>query len=184
MLVRSTQERMRKVEVSEHNPRWKNEFESEAQLIRRALSSEIVAIHHIGSTSVPGIAAKPIIDILLEVRDVAALEAKATAMESLGYEVMGEFGIPGRRYFRKDDASGRRTHHVHAFAAGSSEAVRHLAFRDYLIAHPDDARAYSELKRSLAESYANDADAYMDGKDDFIKQIDQEAARWRQQPDQ
>jgi GrpB-like predicted nucleotidyltransferase (UPF0157 family) len=171
---------MRKVEVVDHNLRWQDDFADEAGRIAEALGGEVVTIHHIGSTSIPAIASKPIIDILLEVCDVTALDAKASAMENLDYEAKGEFGIPGRRYFRKDDADGRRTHHVHAFAAGSSEAVRHLTFRDYLVAHPVEARAYGELKRRLAEAHPDDADAYMEGKDDFIKQIDEKAARWRQ----
>ena len=100
-------------------------------------------------------------------------------MESLGYEAMGEYGIPGRRYFRKDNREGVRTHHVHAFRAGSEEAGRHLAFRDYMIAHPLEAQRYSELKRRLAEEHPQSPDGYMDGKDGFIKEIDRRAARWR-----
>jgi GrpB-like predicted nucleotidyltransferase (UPF0157 family) len=100
-------------------------------------------------------------------------------MESLGYEVMGEYGIPGRRYFRKDNREGIRTHHIHAFEAGSAEVERHLAFRDYMIAHPVDAQRYSELKRKLAEEHPQNMDGYMDGKDGFIKEMDRRAAQWR-----
>ncbi len=100
-------------------------------------------------------------------------------MESLGYEVMGEYGIPGRRYFRKDNQAGIRTHHIHAFEAGSAEVARHLAFRDYMIAHPGDAQRYSELKRQLAEEHPQSPDGYMDGKDGFIKEMDRRAAQWR-----
>jgi GrpB-like predicted nucleotidyltransferase (UPF0157 family) len=100
-------------------------------------------------------------------------------MEALGYEVMGEYGIPGRRYFRKDDREGIRTHHVHAFEAGSAEAERHLAFRDYMIAHPAEAQRYSELKRRLAQEHPQSLDGYMDGKDGFIKEMNRRAARWR-----
>lgn len=100
-------------------------------------------------------------------------------MESLGYEVMGEYGIPGRRYFRKDNREGTRTHHIHAFEAGSAEVERHLAFRDYMIAHPGDAQRYSELKRRLAEKHPQSIDGYMDGKDGFIKEMDRRAAQWR-----
>jgi GrpB-like predicted nucleotidyltransferase (UPF0157 family) len=107
------------------------------------------------------------------------LDGQNAAMESLGYEAMGEYGIPGRRYFRKSNGEGIRTHHVHAFAAGSAEAERHLAFRDYMIAHPEDARAYSELKRKLAAEHPRNIDGYMDGKDAFIKEMDRRAAEWR-----
>ena len=139
----------------------------------------MLAVHHVGSTAIPGIYAKPILDLLVEVRGVAEVDGRSSSMESLGYQVMGEYGIPGRRYFRKDDREGIRTHHVHAFEAGSAEAERHLAFRDYMLAHPADAQRYSELKRRLAEEHAQSADGYMDGKDGFIKEMDRRAARWR-----
>jgi len=139
----------------------------------------VLAVHHVGSTAIPGIYAKPILDLLVEVRGVAEVDGRSSSMESLGYQVMGEYGIPGRRYFRKDDREGIRTHHVHAFEAGSAEAERHLAFRDYMLAHPADAQRYSELKRRLAEEHAQSADGYMDGKDGFIKEMDRRAARWR-----
>lgn len=170
---------MKKVDVVPHDPRWRDSFEAEAKHIAAALGENVVAIHHIGSTSIPDIHAKPIVDVLVEVRDVAELDGRSAAMESLGYQVMGEYGIPGRRYFRKDDRDGVRTHHVHAFAAGSAEATRHLAFRDYLIAHPADARRYGELKRQLAKEHPQSMDAYMDGKDGFIKEMERRAARWR-----
>lgn len=170
---------MKKVDVVPHDPRWRDSFEAEAKHIAAALGENVVAIHHIGSTSIPDIHAKPIVDVLVEVRDVSELDGRSAAMESLGYQVMGEYGIPGRRYFRRDDEEGVRTHHVHAFAAGSAEATRHLAFRDYLIAHPADARRYGELKRKLAEEHPQSMDAYMDGKDGFIKEMESRAARWR-----
>lgn len=170
---------MKNVVVVPHDPRWRDAFEAEARDIAAALGENVVAIHHVGSTSIPGIHAKPVVDLLLEVKDVAELDARSPAMEALGYEVMGEYGIPGRRYFRKDDQEGTRTHHVHAFEAGSAEAVRHLAFRDYMIAHPADARRYSELKRRLAAEHPRNIDGYMDGKDGFIREMDRRAAEWR-----
>jgi GrpB-like predicted nucleotidyltransferase (UPF0157 family) len=170
---------VRKVEVVPHDPRWRDAFEAEAELVAAALGENVVAVHHIGSTAVPNIYAKPIVDMLVEVRDIAEVDGRSSAMESLGYEVMGEYGIPGRRYFRKDNREGVRTHHIHAFEAGSAEAGRHLAFRDYMIAHPEDARRYSELKRRLAEENPQSPDGYMDGKDGFVKEMDRRAARWR-----
>lgn len=170
---------MRKVEVVPHDPHWRDAFEEEAQQVAAALGENVVAIHHIGSTAIPNIYAKPIIDLLVEVRDIARVDGCSSAMESLGYEVMGEFGIAGRRYFRKDDREGIRTHHIHAFEAGSAEVVRHLAFRDYMIAHHGEAQKYSELKRKLAEQHPQNIDGYMDGKDGFIKEMDRRAARWR-----
>ena len=170
---------MRKVEVVPHNPRWRDAFEAEAKQVAAALGENVVAIHHIGSTAIPDIYAKPVVDLLVEVRDITEVDGRSAAMESLVYEVMGEYGIPGRRYFRKDNPEGIRTHNLHAFEAGSAEVERHLAFRDYMIAHPVDAQRYSELKRRLAEEHPQSMDGYRDGKDGFIKEMDRRAARWR-----
>jgi len=170
---------MRKVEVVPHNPLWRDAFEAEAERVAAALGENVVAIHHIGSTAIPNIYAKPVVDLLVEVRDINGVDGRSSAMESLGYEVMGEYCIHGRRYFRKDDREGIRTHNLHAFEAGSAEAERHLAFRDFMLAHPVEAQRYSELKRRLAEEHPQNMDGYMDGKDAFIKEMDRRAARWR-----
>jgi GrpB-like predicted nucleotidyltransferase (UPF0157 family) len=154
-------------------------FDDEAARLTGALGDVVAALHHIGSTAIPGIHAKPVIDMLLEVPTLASLDARSPVMESLGYEAMGEFGIPGRRYFRRNDASGTRTHQVHSFVAGSAEATRHLAFRDYMRAHPDVAREYGALKARLAEEYPDSMDAYMDGKDAFVKLHESLALSWR-----
>lgn len=167
---------MTQVEVVPHDPQWRAAFESESAVLRAVLGDNVVAIHHIGSTAIPGIYAKPVIDILVELKDVAALDGLSTRMEELGYEVMGEFGLPGRRYFRKDSEAGKRTHQIHAFKAGTSQANRHLAFRDYLNDHPVEARAYSDLKRRLAAEHLYSMNDYIDGKDAFIKEIDRLAA--------
>ncbi|MDT5271040.1 MAG: hypothetical protein QOH49_3226 [Acidobacteriota bacterium] len=170
---------MQKVEVLPHDPRWRDAFAAEAKHVAAALGENVVAVQHIGSTAIPNIYAKPIVDLLVEVREIAEVDGRSSAMELLGYEVMGEYGIPGRRYFRKDNREGVRTHHVHVFEAGSAEVERHLAFRDYMIAHPLEAQRYSELKRKLAETHPQSIDEYMDGKDGFIKEIDRRAAQWR-----
>ena len=171
---------MQKIEVVAHNPNWKKAFEEESKRIADALGENVVAVHHIGSTSIPTIYAKPIIDFLIEVKNIIEVDSHDSRMKSLGYEVMGEFGIAGRRYFRKDNDRGIRTHQVHVFEAGTVQTLRHLAFRDYLIAHPKDAQKYSELKIKLAREFSQNPDGYMDGKDDFIKKTEQKAARWRE----
>jgi GrpB-like predicted nucleotidyltransferase (UPF0157 family) len=170
---------MNKVEVVPHDPRWRDSFETESRRIAEALGENVVAIHHIGSTAIPGIHAKPVVDLLIEVGDIAEVDGRSPEMESIGYEVKGEYGIPGRRYFRKDDPEGTRTHNVHAFQAGSEQVARHLAFRDYMIAHPTDAQRYSELKRKLTAAHPHSIEDYMDGKDGFIQEMDRRAARWR-----
>ena len=168
---------MRKVEVVEHNREWRDLFQVESKSVAQALGQSIVAIHHIGSTSIPNIHAKPIIDLLIEVKDINKVDCRNLAMEKIGYEALGEFGMVNRRYFRKDNSLGIRTYHVHIFEANSAEIERHLAFRDYMIAHPAEAQQYSNLKRKLAQQYPHDIESYMDGKDEFIKNIDKKAAR-------
>lgn len=168
-----------RIQVVPHDPAWRGRFGEESERIADALGEIVIAVHHIGSTSIPGIFAKPVIDILVEVANVDKVDERASAMNALRYEAMGEFGIPGRRYFRKDNEYGIRTHQVHVFEAGSDQATRHVGFRDYLIAHPEEAWAYSDLKRELAAVHPNDPEAYMDGKDAFIKQIDRRASKWR-----
>jgi GrpB-like predicted nucleotidyltransferase (UPF0157 family) len=100
-------------------------------------------------------------------------------LEALGYEAMGEFGIAGRRYFRLDDSDGTRTHQIHAFEAGVPNVVRHLAFRDYMRAHPSIAEEYGALKERLANAHPRDMAAYNDGKDAFVKEHERRALLWQ-----
>lgn len=163
-----------KVEVVPHDPNWRSAFETDSKLIALALRDNVVAIHHIGSTAIPQIHAKPLIDMLVEVKDIIKVDTQSSEIEALGYQAMGEFGISGRRFFRKG-----RTHHIHTFEVSSPQIERHLAFRDYMISHPEDAQQYSELKRELANKYHDNIQGYMDGKDGFIKAMDLKAAKWR-----
>ncbi len=167
------------VELKPHDPRWVVDYKRESAAVAEALGDACVAIHHIGSTAIPGICAKPVIDMLAVVRNVEVLDSRSPQVESLGYEAMGEFGIPGRRYFRKDDAPGNRTHQIHTFAAGSPQIVRHIGFRDFLRAHPGYAEEYDALKQRLAAQFPQDISAYTDGKDEFIARVDALAAEWQ-----
>ncbi|WP_420860353.1 GrpB family protein [Algirhabdus cladophorae] len=166
------------ITVSSHDPNWKVAFDTEVRHIKAALAPTVIDLEHIGSTSIEAIYAKPIIDLLGSVRDLHALDTHASQMEGLGYEVMGAFGIAGRRYFRKTTAQGIRTYHLHVFAQGSEQITRHLAFRDYLRARPRVAKAYSDLKRRLADDPATTWDSYMEAKDPFIKTTEAEALQW------
>lgn len=170
----------RKVDVVPHNANWQSAFEDESQQVCVALGKNLVAIYHIGSTAIPTIHAKPIIDMLVAVEDITKVDQQNALMQALGYEVMGEFGIAGRRFFRKDNQVGIRTHHIHTFEVGSAQINRHLAFRDYMRSHPEDAQKYSELKHTLAQQHPYDIEGYMDGKSDFIKDIDKRAQLWHE----
>jgi GrpB-like predicted nucleotidyltransferase (UPF0157 family) len=160
---------MRKILVVPYNPEWPATFEKEASLISQALGTAATEIHHIGSTSIPGIFAKPIIDILVKTSLIDEVDDRSEEMEAIGFEVLGESGIAGRRYFRKCNDAGLRLCHVHIFAHDSEDAKRHIAFRDYMLAHPVLAEEYSELKQALGKKFPHDIDGYMDGKVEFIK---------------
>lgn len=168
---------MRRVIVLPHDETWAARFSEAAHEVADALGA-VVAIHHCGSTAVPGLAAKPIIDLLVEVHRLDAVDERAGALVELGYEALGEYGLPRRRFFRRADAAGERTHHVHVWPAGDAEVLRHLVFRDYLLARPDVARSYGDLKTDLARRHPTDVEAYMDGKDAFVKDTTAAALAW------
>ena len=169
---------MRQVQVLPYDPLWAKQFQIEADRLSEVLADQLVAIHPIGSTSVPGSVAKPIIDIMPVVRDIRAMDHRLPAMARLGYTPRGEYGLSGRRYFFKGTGT-HRTHHVHIYASDNPEVERHLAFRDYLRCHPEAANAYGQLKLSLAAAYPADIVAYMDGKDGPIKELEAAALAWR-----
>jgi len=173
----------RDVEVVPHNPRWSELFGAEVQALTAVFGDEIVATHHIGSTAIPGILAKPIIDVLVIVRDIGRIDAFDREMIARGYLPKGEFGIAGRRFFIKG-SEVHRTHHIHVFETGSPEPERHLAFRDYLRVHGKEAKAYGQLKHELARRFPHDIDAYVAGKDGFIKEIERKAQVWRKHGEQ
>ncbi|MDM8519471.1 GrpB family protein [Anaerolineales bacterium HSG6] len=166
------------VKVVPYDPNWVQLFDQEAKRLSTILGDEIIAIHHIGSTAIPGIYAKPILDFLIEVRNIGIINQFNEPLAQCGYEAKGEFGLPGRRFFSKG-AGSERTHHVHIFQANNPEYERHLAFRDYLLSHPDVACQYSRLKQELAERFPRDSVGYTSAKDDFIRAIEQKARTWR-----
>lgn len=166
------------IKVVNHHPHWGRDYQIEEQSIRTILQDEWVNSFHIGSTSVPGLQAKPIIDMLLVVNDINKLDSFSSQFQGIGYEVLGEFGIIGRRYFRKGE--DHRTHQIHAFQYNNIyEIERHIAFRDYLRQHPEVCIEYGTLKSKLAEQYPHDINGYGDGKSDFVKRVEKAAIKWR-----
>lgn len=165
------------VVVTEYQPEWEPMYQAEAQKIRKILGANLSAIHHIGSTAVPGLAAKPVIDIMPVVKDLTQVDDCAPAFEAAGYECMGEFGIPGRRYFRK--GGDFRTHQIHIFQQDNHrDILRHLAVREYLRAHPEAAKEYGALKIRIAKQYPEDIEGYCDAKDAFVKALELAAVEW------
>lgn len=170
----------RTIELLPYDPAWPDQYQQEAEQLSAIFSDQLVSIHHIGSTAIPGIKAKPVIDILVVVREIEQVEPFNQAMIDFGYLPRGERGIPGRRYFRKgpDDL---HSHHVHVYGQGHQAIWLHLDFRDYLRAHPAEGQAYSQLKETLAEKYREDPAGYTKEKTDFVVKQNRRAAIWRKQ---
>ena len=165
---------------TDYSPDWPAAFEQEADRLRTLLGEELVAVHHIGSTSVPGLAAKPVIDLLPLVRAIAAVDDLTPRLRDAGYQDWGEYGLPGRRYFTRD-LGEFRTHNVHVYQSDDPSAERHLAFCAYLRHHEPARREYEALKRAVYAQHPADIEAYNGGKDAWIKQVEPLAVAWYRQ---
>lgn len=154
--------------IAPYDSLWPLEFEAEAARLERACDELPIRLEHVGSTAVPGLAAKPIVDILAGVPSRALRAPYIAALVQLGYEHKGNFGIPGRDYFRRGSP---RSHHVHMVSWSSAFWRNHLLFRDYLRAHDDVAREYAALKRELAAAFVDDRRRYSDEKGPFIASV-------------
>lgn len=161
-------------EIGPYNPEWPALFEIEQAQISEALGDCISEIHHIGSTAVPDMAAKPEIDLLLIVGTLNDIERIHAGMADLGYDIRGECGIMGRHYYSKN-CGIVRTHKAHACERSHSTAYRLIIFRDYMRHHPGDAHTYTALKRRLAETNTIGMAEYLEGKQDFIERIIEKA---------
>ena len=158
--------------IVEYNPQWPALYEEEKAQILSLIGHKVVAIEHIGSTAVPGLGAKPIIDIMVAIHRLANAEECILPLQSAGYEYVPEYEdtLPERRYFRKGP-SGARTHHVHMVELTSDFWWRHLLFRDFLRTHPEVAWQYYQLKKELAAKYSSDHLGYTEAKTTFIESI-------------
>ena len=159
------------------NAAWAAQAAAEGARLADAVGKALVVTHHIGSTAIPGIQAKPTIDLLPLVSSLAALDAREEAVRALGYDWRGEFGLPGRRFCSLTQ-NGLRLFNAHFYADGAADVARHLAFRDYLRTHPDEARAYEAEKVRAAALRPDDVLAYNDQKNDWIKACEQRALAW------
>jgi GrpB-like predicted nucleotidyltransferase (UPF0157 family) len=162
------------IEIVEYDPSWPALFAEEAARLRGALNPDlIVGLEHFGSTAIPGMAAKPIIDILIAVRSLlAARETFVEPLEDLDYVFWADNPKTDRLFFVKGmpPYGERRTHHVHVVEP-TAEPWQRLGFRDYLIAHPEEARRYADLKRKLASAHRTDRESYTEAKAAFVAEI-------------
>jgi GrpB-like predicted nucleotidyltransferase (UPF0157 family) len=171
------------VELVPHSPDWAVMAAGESGRLKEALGQTLLRVENMGSTSIPGIMAKPIIDFIPIVTRLAALDASRGGIEALGYDYLGEFGIPTRRYCRlSDPVTGARKFQLHCFAEDSPEIARHLAFRDYLRAHPAIAKAYEAEKLRAASLHPDNVLLYNDAKNDWITRTEQDALAWKTSP--
>lgn len=160
-----------------HTTEWSKSFEEEKQKLKSILAGSILKVEHIGSTAIPAIIAKPIIDIAITTVHFEDGFKCVAALEDYGYLYKGENGIEGRHYFSTDDDVVK--FHLHMFPEGHEKLMDHLLFRDYLIAHPEEAGGYNDLKLQLREQFPTDRLAYTEGKHDLITEILNQARNWR-----
>lgn len=166
-----------RVLLARHDPAWAEMAAAEGARLAGALGENLIAAHHIGSTALPGIAAKPVVDLMPVVRSLETFEARRCSIEALGYLWRGAFGIEGRRYCVLE-RDGKRVFHVHFYAEGNANIARQLAFRDYLLAHSEEAQAYERIKREAAAAHPDNSMAYNDHKSGWIRACQQRAEAW------
>jgi GrpB-like predicted nucleotidyltransferase (UPF0157 family) len=163
--------------LAAYNPEWHQMAAAHVERLQ-VLGSTLVTVHHIGSTSVPGLVAKPIIDLMPLVTDLTDLDRQRQRIEALGYMWHGELGISGRRYCTLADEASVRVVQLHFFKTESPHVERHIAFRDYLRAHPAAARAYAIEKRRALDLHPDNSHAYADEKETWIRNTETKALIW------
>ena len=157
--------------VLPYDENWKNEFEKIRHELSEALGELALSIEHVGSTSVQGLSAKPIIDIDVVINDISLLNDVIASLQSIGYKHEGDLGIPGREAFKYDGKEHLMKHHLYVCAKDSLELKRHISFRDYLKSHPEAISEYSRTKEEGALLYPYDIDKYIEYKSPFIERI-------------
>ena len=165
------------IRIVDHDPEWPRLARAELDRVAAALGDAAVRLEHVGSTSVPGLGAKPIIDMQVSVVDIERHEDYVGPLEALGYLFAPDPAFPDYHYFARPHARPR-THHLHVCEHGSHQELRHVAVRDYLCAHPDEAARYEALKRELVRRHPEDRLAYVAGKDGFMVELEARAVAW------
>ncbi|MDM5227388.1 GrpB family protein [Cytobacillus sp. NJ13] len=164
-----------KIRLTEFSDNWALMFQKEAEFLKTIFEDEIIKCEHFGSTSVRGMKAKPVIDMMCIVKDIEKIDESNEKMKKLGYEAAGEWGITGRRLFRKGGEN--RSHHLHFYQFDNPQIERHLVFRDYLRTHPSEAARYTIFKEELVKRFDNTSE-YSQAKKAFVKEMEQKALVW------
>jgi GrpB-like predicted nucleotidyltransferase (UPF0157 family) len=165
------------VRIVDYDPAWPALAAAEIARVEAALGEVAVRVDHVGSTAVPGMAGKPIVDLQVSVAELEPTERFARPLEGLGYLFAPDPESPDFHFFGLP-AERPRTHHLHVCAAGSEHEHRHLALRDYLRGHPDEAAGYAALKRELVATHPEDRLAYIEGKADHVAALERRALEW------
>ena len=160
---------MNPVIIQDYDPCWPQLFETLRSRIEAAIQGMAAAIEHVGSTAVPGLAAKPIIDVDVLLISASHLPLVIAKLASIGYEHRGDLGVAGREAFRIPPND--LPHHLYVCPSSSPEYRRHISFRDYLRTHPADANGYASLKRELVRTFGDDREAYTQAKSRFVAEI-------------
>jgi GrpB-like predicted nucleotidyltransferase (UPF0157 family) len=163
----------KKVVLEEPNvDEWGSIAKTEKDFLRNLLETTLITLEHIGSTSIPNISAKPVIDFIGEVTSLEMIDSKKQLLEQNGYIWRGENGISERRYLKKpQNGRDEDLFHIHLFIVGHSQIARHILFRDYLLKYPDIATEYNELKKRLIKEFMGERAEYQEGKSGFIEKI-------------
>lgn len=161
----------KKVIVESYNPMWKIDFEAIEEELKTALGDLYITIEHVGSTSVPGLWAKPIIDIDVVIKDYSVFPEVVSKLESIGYTHEGNLGIEDREAFKYTDKPHLRQHHLYVCPQTSKELQRHIIFRDFLRTHPEAVEKYSKVKEEAAKLYPEDIDQYIEYKSPCIEEL-------------
>ncbi|OFZ13581.1 MAG: hypothetical protein A2X86_10990 [Bdellovibrionales bacterium GWA2_49_15] len=170
------------ITLSQHRPEWAECFCLTSQDLFLILPDLKIELFHVGSTAIPDIKAKPILDVMGVVKDLSEFDVLKSTIEKNGYVWKGEYGIPGRRYCVKYNQEQTAEYvHLHVFAQGNPEIERHLLFCNYLRAFPELAQKYDGLKDDLRQKYSREREKYTESKADFILAIIEEAKAWKGQ---
>ncbi len=171
--------RKRPYSIQEYNPEWPIKFKSIKKFLEEVFKEKAIQIEHIGSTSIPGMKAKPVIDVAVLVNDIEPFTEERKLMEEAGYKSIDNYIGPNTLIFYKEDEAQRKSENIHVWPKDHPKADRTILMRDYFRTHPEHAKRYAELKEKLTLEHPDDYPAYRAGKDNFLEEIATLSNEWR-----